>query len=244
MKSVQIQAFSEPPLAATPQLSEKPRQGFETKKTARKPGSSSCNFKVTLGLRATVVENGVRETYSARYYNLASGRFASQDPENGIPIAPLTLHKYMYAGGDPVNLADPTGRAQAKAGTLGGAAGEYAGLIMDISIASVAAIDVYACGVNVRLAMDALQTAGYTNVVPVWFLCSAKGKRVSCRYNVNIHIIGTPNHDSLGPFVGYATGRGCTETCSVAQAQAYAIAVAAAAGRPYHIIHENQYCSE
>ena len=104
-------SLAPPSIPAMRQLSEKPRQGFETRKTARKPGPSSCNFKVTLGLRATVVGNGVRETYSARYYNPATGRFVSMDPENGIPTDPKTLHKYLYAGGDPVNAKDPTGRA-------------------------------------------------------------------------------------------------------------------------------------
>jgi RHS repeat-associated protein len=47
----------------------------------------------------------------ARYYNPASGRFLSRDPEDGKPIDPKTLHKYLYAGGDPVNSWDPTGRA-------------------------------------------------------------------------------------------------------------------------------------
>jgi hypothetical protein len=61
--------------------------------------------------------------------NPLTGRFLSRDPEDGIPTDPSTLHKYNYAGGDPINLADPTGRAQAKAGTAGGDAGEYAGLI-------------------------------------------------------------------------------------------------------------------
>jgi hypothetical protein len=69
--------------------------------------------------------------------DMVTGRFRSQDPENGIVTDPKTLHKYMYAGGDPVNFADPSGRAQAAAGTMGGAAGEYAGLIMNKSIASV-----------------------------------------------------------------------------------------------------------
>jgi len=100
----------EPPQAAMPQLSEKPRQGFETWKTTGKPRSNSCNFTVALGLRATVVENGVRETYSARYYNTMTGRFVSMDPESGIITDPKTLHKYEYAGGDPVNAKDPTGR--------------------------------------------------------------------------------------------------------------------------------------
>jgi RHS repeat-associated protein len=48
--------------------------------------------------------------YSARYYNPATGRFLSRDPEDGQPIDPKTLHKYLYAGGDPVNALDPMGR--------------------------------------------------------------------------------------------------------------------------------------
>lgn len=34
----------------------------------------------------------------------------SRDPEDGKPRVPETLHKYLYAGGDPVNAMDPTGR--------------------------------------------------------------------------------------------------------------------------------------
>ena len=112
MESAQIQALYEPPLAAKPQLSEKPHQGFATRQTASHQGSSVCNFTVTLGLQATVVENGVRETYSARYYNPNTGRFLSRDPEDGKPWDPKTLHKYLYAGGDPVNAIDPTGRGE------------------------------------------------------------------------------------------------------------------------------------
>jgi RHS repeat-associated protein len=65
---------------------------------------------VTLGLQVVVVENGVRKTYSARYYNPNTGRFLSRDPEDGKANIPVTLHKYLYAAGDPVNLKDPTGR--------------------------------------------------------------------------------------------------------------------------------------
>jgi len=46
----------------------------------------------------------------ARYYNPATGRFMSRDPEEGKPIIPATLHKYLYVGGDPVNWVDPRGR--------------------------------------------------------------------------------------------------------------------------------------
>jgi RHS repeat-associated protein len=46
----------------------------------------------------------------ARYYNPLTGRFMSRDPENGKIKEPATLHKYLYAGGDPVNAIDRTGR--------------------------------------------------------------------------------------------------------------------------------------
>jgi len=54
----------------------------------------------------------------ARYYNPATGRFVSRDPEEGDSSNPATLHKYLYANGDPVNLKDPTGRGAA-AETIG-----------------------------------------------------------------------------------------------------------------------------
>ena len=47
----------------------------------------------------------------ARYYNSLTGRFLSRDPEAGKPVDPKTLHKYLYAGGDPVNRVDRSGRA-------------------------------------------------------------------------------------------------------------------------------------
>jgi RHS repeat-associated protein len=138
MESTQIQALYEPPPAAMPQLSEKPCQGFETRKTAGKPGSSSCNFTVTLGLRATVVENGVRKTYSARYYNPATGRFLSRDPENGKAKFPVTLHKYLYAGGDSVNWIDPTGRTMADYPVL-----IYLGATLGIIAAEIGIVQAY-----------------------------------------------------------------------------------------------------
>ena len=47
----------------------------------------------------------------ARYYDPATGRFLSRDPEDGNAYDPASLHKYLYANGDPVNGIDPTGRA-------------------------------------------------------------------------------------------------------------------------------------
>ena len=46
----------------------------------------------------------------ARYYNPATGRFLSRDPLDGNAKEPASLHKYLYANGDPVNGIDPMGR--------------------------------------------------------------------------------------------------------------------------------------
>jgi RHS repeat-associated protein len=46
----------------------------------------------------------------ARYYNPITGRFMSRDPEDHALLAPNELHKYLYAGGDPIDGIDPTGR--------------------------------------------------------------------------------------------------------------------------------------
>jgi RHS repeat-associated protein len=48
----------------------------------------------------------------ARYYNPQTGRFLSRDPEDGNPRNPASLHKYLYAGGDPINGIDPMGREE------------------------------------------------------------------------------------------------------------------------------------
>ena len=47
----------------------------------------------------------------ARYYNPATGRFMSRDPEEGKIKIPASLHKYLYASSDPINRSDPRGRS-------------------------------------------------------------------------------------------------------------------------------------
>lgn len=61
----------------------------------------------------------------ARYMNPLTGRFLSRDPNepklrdaNGTLIDPRELHKYLYAGGDPVNRIDPTGRDEVEVGLI------------------------------------------------------------------------------------------------------------------------------
>ena len=45
----------------------------------------------------------------ARYYDPATGRFITQDTWQGQRGKPITLHKYLYANGNPVVFIDPTG---------------------------------------------------------------------------------------------------------------------------------------
>jgi RHS repeat-associated protein len=44
-----------------------------------------------------------------RFYDTSSGRFGRMDTYEGRQSEPLTLHKYLYANGNPGNGTDPTG---------------------------------------------------------------------------------------------------------------------------------------
>ena len=45
----------------------------------------------------------------ARYLNTTTGRFWSMDTNEGDDQSPISLHKYLYASGNPVNRMDPSG---------------------------------------------------------------------------------------------------------------------------------------
>lgn len=45
----------------------------------------------------------------ARWYAADEGRFLSLDPAGGRTSAPMTLNRYAYASGDPVQITDPSG---------------------------------------------------------------------------------------------------------------------------------------
>ena len=46
----------------------------------------------------------------ARYMDTDRGRFWTMDTFEGFNTDPLSLHKYLYCGADPVNWTDPSGR--------------------------------------------------------------------------------------------------------------------------------------
>ena len=106
-------------MAARGLLGEKPHQGVRRKNQPPYRPIHRCKLQNALGLLEAYLENGVQQIYRARYYNPNTGRFLSRDPEDGIATDPASLHKYLYAIGDPVNRIDPRGReAMLEVGSL------------------------------------------------------------------------------------------------------------------------------
>ncbi|MFC1677442.1 RHS repeat-associated core domain-containing protein [Planctomycetota bacterium] len=56
---------------------------------------------------------------NARQYDPITARFTSRDPINGDFKEPMTLHKYLYGGNDPINNVDPKGETGTLVGNLG-----------------------------------------------------------------------------------------------------------------------------
>jgi RHS repeat-associated protein len=55
-------------------------------------------------------DSGLQEQFLRdRYYNQVIGRFSSYDPQGNDISDPTHLHKYLYAGDDPVAFDDPSG---------------------------------------------------------------------------------------------------------------------------------------
>jgi RHS repeat-associated protein len=85
----------------------------------------------------------------ARYFNPETGRFLTKDPELGHRDDPATLHKYLYADGNPVDFADPSGRggvaiALPGAAPKGGDMWEYFQLaLISLRDATIVAATVY-----------------------------------------------------------------------------------------------------
>src|SRR6185437_8827563 len=83
----------------------------------------------------------------ARYYNPLTGGFMSRDPEQRDLSDLATLHKYLYAGSDPVNYVDPRGRE---------ALFEYA-IENSASIPEAKLVSIYGCVSGAGLAAISLE---------------------------------------------------------------------------------------
>jgi len=130
MQSALDQVFSEPLLAAMPQLSEKSHQGVPSSNPALYLGHEVCKSTTALGLRAALHLERVRsrstgkerdaesgnDYFEARYYASSMGRFMSPDwaaKAEPVPYAklddPQTLNLYSYVQNNPLSRADADG---------------------------------------------------------------------------------------------------------------------------------------
>jgi RHS repeat-associated protein len=55
----------------------------------------------------------------ARYLDVRAGRFWGMDTDEGDDTDPLSLHKYLYASGNPVSRVDPSGNDDFDMASLG-----------------------------------------------------------------------------------------------------------------------------
>ena len=103
----------------------------------------------------------------ARYYSPSQGMFVSRDPHAGSLDDPTTLHRYLYARGDPMNFVDPTGLfADYSLASLAGA----------LTIISITA-DVVSFGATIVGAQDVATIAGTISLLSgILTLPAAAGK--------------------------------------------------------------------
>jgi RHS repeat-associated protein len=73
---------------------------------AQSSGASTPSY---LGYAGQLLDPSGLYYMRARWYDAASGRFASRDPATGDINSPATLNRYAYAGTNPLQFSDPTG---------------------------------------------------------------------------------------------------------------------------------------
>ena len=148
--------------------------------------------------------------HRARWYDPAIGRFTALDPFSGVPSRPATLHKYAYAGDDPVNQVDPSGEFAL-------AGGMATGVLSTIAMQTTVAIggSVLSRAVLLRLALYMAASVASTYVIADAVtkskikecIDSSKGGKSECKPDYPIFILGD-NYAQVRDHVGDALGNG------------------------------------
>ncbi len=89
--------------------------GFELENLEYNP--VDCRLSATLSIGYESSHDGLASgSGKARYYDPLAGRFLTEDPFEGTPDTPPSLHKYLYAFANPTVFVDPTGRVSEENG--------------------------------------------------------------------------------------------------------------------------------
>ncbi|HKQ36941.1 MAG TPA: RHS repeat-associated core domain-containing protein, partial [Verrucomicrobiae bacterium] len=139
----------------------------------------------------------------ARYMNPNTGRFWSMDAFEGNQTDPISLHKYVYATDNPVNIVDPSGHdgSFSLPGQLGvsGVQGIMARVVLPaLNRAYFGAINQIIAGiVNPAMVMDYLQLyAGYLTAASLAIEVAASTTRTIID-NVTKNTVEIPSRDVL-----------------------------------------------
>lgn len=176
----------------------------------------------------------------ARWYQPETGGFITRDSYSGAPTLPVSLNRYTYANGNPLEFTDPTGycgfslsglvdcvtsAAGAVTSTVStGARYVVTGITTGIGYATSAINRAWNAGAEVFKSFAATAYRGVTQTAAATF-GAAKGVATTVRK------AGTYNATTLLNFGGAALGKakGCLTTSGTCRTVVTAVAVAAVA---------------
>ncbi len=165
--------------------------------TLNQTGSGTVNHYLFTGEQ---FDQNLNQYYlRARYYNQANGRFTQMDTWMGNNHDPITLHKYLYAGNDPVSYVDPTGNFF----SLGGisAASRIRSTLAAVSTPSFSGF--ITAGVR-----GAIQLGGRVGTrLAARTLKQCIKKKNKCKLGLNLLIVGY-NHPDMLSHIRHAQSRG------------------------------------
>ncbi|TBW58858.1 tandem-95 repeat protein [Marinobacter halodurans] len=134
---------------------------------------------------------GLEQYYlRARYYDQGVGRFTQMDTWMGRNVDPVTLHKYMYAGGNPINNIDPSGNSFMSLGIRLSISAELSNVAVNTAgIAFVSALRYSFTDVDVNL-MRKERTAADVRIGTIAANICAKSQDPDCRASIPLLFLG------------------------------------------------------